>query len=616
MANPNTMRKPSLFPALSALLICLLSLSWASYAIDPLALPQGQVNKLNFSRSVDKPFSAPSFLRVEQAYQLSANWSAPQPNEINTDGELTLHWQIAPGYYLYKHQLQASTNQLDLKITAPAGIVKYDEFLEKDVEVYYDSLTLTLPTHDNSQLQIKSQGCADAGLCYPPQSQTVNIRNGLAYIEQPSGLTPQANTSNPSSTNTSFNWTLLLSSLFGALIGGVILNLMPCVFPVLSIKALSLAKAHEAPLRQHLHGWSYTAGCVATFVAIAATMFALRAGGEAIGWGFQLQSPVVVGGLAYLFFVMALLMFGSFHWSNQLSGVGQQLTEGDKLPASFFTGVLATVVASPCTAPFMGSALGYAMTLPTALGLLVFAALGFGMALPFLLLSYFPGLSRRLPKPGAWMETFKQLLAFPLLLTAIWLVWIFARQTGSDQASLLLSGALALSFALWLTQRLNHSTSARGVRNTLIIISLMAALHPLSNTTPHNPSAADASTGTWQTYTAKRLEALRASNTPVFINLTADWCITCLANEKFALSHESVEKAFSDAGIIKLKGDWTHYNSEITALLELHGRNGVPLYLLYSADEQQLPQILPQILRKADLLDTINSLASKKQPKY
>jgi thiol:disulfide interchange protein DsbD len=371
-----------------------------------------------------------------------------------------------------------------------------------------------------------------------------------------------------------------------------------------------MVRAHEAPLRQHLHGWSYTAGCVATFVSIAATMFALRAGGEAIGWGFQLQSPVVVGSLAYLFFVMALLMYGHFQWPNQLSGIGQQLTEGNKLPSSFFTGVLATVVASPCTAPFMGSALGYAMTLPTTLGLLVFAALGFGMALPFLLLSYFPQLGQRLPKPGAWMETFKQLLAFPLLLTAIWLAWIFSRQTSSDQTSLLLCGALALSFALWLSQRLNHNLKVRGLRALLIVSSLAAALYPLGNTTTHKLSS-DSRTVDWQAYTDQRLAELRADSTPVFINLTADWCITCLANEKLVLSHDVVKQAFTAAGITKLKGDWTNYNPEITKLLAQHGRNGVPLYLLYPADNQQQPQILPQILRKADLLDTIASQTLK-----
>ena len=600
------MRKYRLPPIILTLAIYLLSFSSVSNATDPFALTQESANQPSFSAAADKPFSAPSFLRVEEAYQLTASWlSNPITSADPLAGELTLHWNIAPGYYLYKHQLKADTNQLTLEINPPAGIIKYDEFLEEDVEAYYDSLTLSLPVNNNSQLQIKSQGCADAGLCYPPQTQTITIRDGLAQIQQPLTAAPPSNNSGNSSENAELDWVLLLSSLIGALIGGVILNLMPCVFPVLSIKALSLSKAHEAPQRQHLHGWSYTAGCVATFVAIAATMFALRAGGEAIGWGFQLQSPIVVGSLAYLFFVMALLMFGHYHWPNQLSGVGQQLTEGDKLPASFFTGVLATVVASPCTAPFMGGALGYAVTLPATLGLLVFAALGFGMALPFLLLSHFPQLSRRLPKPGAWMETFKQLLAFPLLLTAIWLAWIFARQTNTDQATLLLSGALALSFALWLTQRLSHNTAARSLRAILIALSLIAALQPFSDISSHNNKSSNSLSGEWQTYTAKRLNELRNDNIPVFINLTADWCITCLANEKFALSHDSVKQAFDEAGIVKLKGDWTHYNREITDLLEKHGRNGVPLYLLYPANKEQQPQILPQILRKSDLLVTI-----------
>lgn len=596
------MRKYRLPPTFIALAIYLLSLSSVTYATDPFAQPQGLSSQPSFSTTTEKPFSTPSFLRVDEAYQLTPSWST---STETLGGELTLHWNIASGYYLYKDQLKAEANQLTIEVTHPAGITKFDEYFEKDVEVYYDSLTLNLPANDNSQLQIKSQGCADAGLCYPPQTQTIIIRDGVAKIQQPVSATATRNTGVTPNAQTGLDWALLLSSLIGALIGGVILNLMPCVFPVLSIKALSLSKAHEAPQRQHLHGWSYTIGCVTTFVAIAATMFALRAGGEAIGWGFQLQSPIVVGSLAYLFFIMALLMFGSFHWPNQLSGIGQQLTEGDKLPASFFTGVLATIVASPCTAPFMGSALGYAMTLPATLGLLVFAALGFGMAVPFLLLSYFPQLSSRLPKPGVWMETFKQLLTFPLLLTAIWLLWIFARQTSADQAMLLLSGALALSFALWLTQRLNHSTATRSLRAILIALSLVAAAQPFGSSMQQSNLVNISSTGEWQTYTAQRLNELRNNNTPVFINLTADWCITCLANEKFTLSHDSVKHALKEGGIATLKGDWTHYNPEITSLLEKHGRNGVPLYLLYPANKEQLPQILPQILNKADLLDTI-----------
>ena len=571
-----------------------------SFASDPFSLSPLQGFDQSFSPAVQQPFSSSSFLRVEEAYRLSAIWS---------DGTLQLNWQIAPGYYLYQHQLSLEQGNNPLGFERPTGTQKYDDYFEKELEVYYQQLTLNVAAADNTHLQVKSQGCADAGLCYPPQTQTIQIKDGQASLIASPAPGIQPSLTNPTQANNTgaINWGLLATSLMGALLGGIILNLMPCVFPVLSIKALSLAKAHEAPQRQHLHGWSYTADCVATFVGIAAIMFTLRAGGEAIGWGFQLQSPSVVGSLAYLFLIMALLMYGSFQWAGSFSGIGQKLTQGDQLPSSFFTGVLATLVASPCTAPFMGGALGYAVTLPASVGLLIFAALGFGMALPFLLLSYSPQLGRKLPKPGRWMEGFKQLLAFPLLLTAVWLVWIFGRQTGSDQSSLLLAGALSLCFALWLTQRPWLSAAAKSLRFALIIGCLVIAYQPLGGATASTERKVTANQqGGWQTYTAERLAELRSNNLPVFINLTADWCITCLANEKLTLSREPVLAAFEAAGVTLLKGDWTHYNAEITELLAEHGRNGVPLYLLYSADGHQAPQILPQVLRESDLLDTLS----------
>lgn len=552
-----------------------------------------------------------SFLPVTEAYQLSVSIvDGSLLANAPADKMLSLHWDIAPGYYLYQHQLKVVIDGDSLPLELPEGIEKYDDYFEKELTVYYSSLDLLIPLPDSAapirQLTVHSQGCADAGLCYPPQEQQVQIQNNIAKV-----LTAPAPNSSPTGISTGSNSaasTGFWLALFGALAGGILLNLMPCVFPVLSLKALSLARSQENPHQQHLHGWAYTLGVIATFVAIATIMLLLRQAGQAIGWGFQLQSPLVVALLAYLFFIMGLGLSGFIQLGGKLSGSGQSLTEGHSYRASFFTGALASVVASPCTAPFMGGALGFAVTQPAPLALTVFAALGFGMALPFLLLTYFPSLSRRLPKPGQWMETLKQLLAFPLFLTALWLLWVVGRQTGSDAVVALSAGALGLSFAAWLWQ---HQPS-RISQKMLAVVVLLASLLPLNNLNPQDSPANGSSEAVlanqWQPYSQKRLDQLLANGTPTFVNLTADWCITCLANEKVALDTETSINAFEQAGIVKLKGDWTHYNPEITHLLSQFGRNGVPLYLLYSGRKNDPPVILPQILRERTITNAIKSL--------
>ncbi|MBU3069449.1 protein-disulfide reductase DsbD [Aestuariicella sp. G3-2] len=552
-----------------------------------------------------------SFLPVTEAYQLSASIvDGSLLANAPADKMLSLHWDIAPRYYLYQHQLKVVIDGDSLPLELPEGIEKYDDYFEKELTVYYSSLDLLIPLPENAdpirQLTVHSQGCADAGLCYPPLQQQVQIQNNIAKVltaPGPNNSLTGISTGSSSAASTGF-WL----ALFGALAGGILLNLMPCVFPVLSLKALSLARSQENPHQQHLHGWAYTLGVIATFVAIATIMLLLRQAGQAIGWGFQLQSPLVVALLAYLFFIMGLGLSGFIQLGGKLSGSGQSLTEGHSYRASFFTGALASVVASPCTAPFMGGALGFAVTQPAPLALTVFAALGFGMALPFLLLTYFPSLSRRLPKPGQWMETLKQLLAFPLFLTALWLLWVVGRQTGSDAVVALSAGALGLSFAAWLWQ---HQPS-RISQKMLAVVVLLASLLPLNNLNPQdspaNGSSEAALANQWQPYSQKRLDQLLANGTPTFVNLTADWCITCLANEKVALDTETSINAFEQAGIVKLKGDWTHYNPEITHLLSQFGRNGVPLYLLYSGRENDPPVILPQILRERTITNAIKSL--------
>ena len=394
----------------------------------------------------------------------------------------------------------------------------------------------------------------------------------------------------------------LALALLLALAGGLILNLMPCVFPVLSLKALSLlASGAQDRRQQRRQALAYTAGALLSCVAAAAVLLALRAGGEALGWGFQLQSPVTVALLAWLMLALGLSMSGLVEFGGRLMNAGSALAARQGLAGSFFTGVLAVVVASPCTAPFMGTALGYAITQPAALALTVFAALGLGLALPFLLLGFVPALARLLPRPGAWMLTFKQVMAFPLYLTAAWLAWVLTRQAGADALGVLLVGAVAVSFALWLLAR-----PARGAFTTLLIaLSLLAAAALLvSPAIRHGSHAAPQATASHEAWSAEKVAALRAEGKTVFVDFTADWCLTCKVNERGALASGTVQKAFAKKGVVSLVADWTTSDPAITAALAQFGRNGVPLYLVYPNGGE--PRVLPQVLTPGVIVDALN----------
>lgn len=397
-----------------------------------------------------------------------------------------------------------------------------------------------------------------------------------------------------------------------ALLGGLILNLMPCVFPVLSLKVLSLANAHGSAAReQRMHGLAYTAGVMLSFFTLAAVLLSLQAGGAAIGWGFQLQQPWIVAILIFVFFVMGLSMSGVVEFGTTLMGIGSNLQEQEGLKGSFFTGVLASVVASPCTAPFMGAALGFAFTQSMPVALTVFLALGFGMALPFLALSFVPALSRFLPRPGAWMQTFRQILAFPLYATAVWLLWVLGNQAGSNGMALVLAACVALAFACWLWQQRHGS---RGIRRhlaaALVLLSVGAAASVLFSPMLQSRDVAQAvaDDASYEAYSAARLAELRTQGKPVFVNMTAAWCITCLVNEKVALSADVVVDALADKGVTYLKGDWTNNDPAITEVLRRYETSGVPLYLMFPADSSKPAEVLPQILTESIVLAALDRL--------
>jgi thiol:disulfide interchange protein/DsbC/DsbD-like thiol-disulfide interchange protein len=396
---------------------------------------------------------------------------------------------------------------------------------------------------------------------------------------------------------------VLPSAMLLALLGGVILNLMPCVFPVLSIKALALIKhARHEPRQTKLHGLAYTLGILTSFLLLGVILIALKAGGAEIGWGFQFQSPLFVLAVAYLMFTVGLSLSGVFSIGSSVAGVGSKLAGRSGYSGSFFTGVLATVVATPCTAPFMGAAMGFALSQPPVVLLAVFLSLGLGLALPYLLLSIWPSLQRRLPKPGVWMDRLKQGMAFPMYAAAVWLVWVLAQQSGINSIVVALGGMVAIAFAAWLYEITKYSakTAQRtGLGFSALLLSAALFGGYFGVQTPASAVAAtNAETANtyWQPYTPARLKELRDQGKPVFINFTAAWCISCLVNEKVALSQDAVVDAFKRGGITYLKGDWTNRDPEITRILAEFGRSGVPLYLYYPAGNSARPVILPQIL--------------------
>ncbi|MEQ9641588.1 MAG: protein-disulfide reductase DsbD family protein [Alphaproteobacteria bacterium] len=394
--------------------------------------------------------------------------------------------------------------------------------------------------------------------------------------------------------------------LLFAFLGGVLLNLMPCVFPVLAIKALGVVRGAGTPARERLiGGLAYLAGVLGAFALLGAVLLTLQAGGAAVGWGFQLQQPIVVTLFAYVLFAVGLNLAGVFEIGGGWTGMGQSLAGRHGPVGSFFTGVLAAVVAAPCTAPFMATALGFAFTQPPVIAMSALLALGGGLAAPYLLLTWAPPVARLLPKPGPWLATFKQALAFPMFASAAWLIWVLAQQTGPDSVLAALLGGIALAAAAWLFAR-----SGR-IARSLALVSLLAALWLAISVRPADrPALAIASEGA-ESFTEARFDALRQRGEPVLINLTAAWCVTCKVNERVALSGQAFYDALRQRGITYLVGDWTREDPDVTAMLRRFDRAGVPLYVLFYPDDRP-PMVLPQLLTETIVVDALNSISPAK----
>ena len=573
---------------------------------------------------------------------------------IAGDGNtLLLRFTPARGYYLYRDKTR-------LKLTAdgikpgvprwPVGVNHHDEHFG-DVVVYFDQVEVPVPLQRSvaaarqASLTVSFQGCQDDGICYPPMTRTVSLAipagtvqpaevvdntmvDGDAVATQ-SAVEPTIATSNADATQTTppagsvqdnVARTLppadvlqkqqrdtpgLLLALLLALGGGVVLNLMPCVLPVLTLKALSLAASHH---RARSHALWYTAGVLCSFVAIGAIVLALREAGRALGWGFQLQQPLVIGVLVYVMFAVGLSLSGVFSIGHKLAGAGQGLASRSGPAGDFFTGVLAVIVASPCTAPFMAAALAFAFAAPAGVALLVFAALGVGLALPFLLIGFVPALARRLPQPGGWMEALKQFLAFPMYLTAVWLLWVLGKQRGMDAAALALIGLVLLALAAWWLERLR--LRAAPLRRALAVLVLLLSLVPLAMVArlPAPQPVAVASGEAAVPYSAAKLAALRQQGRVVFVDMTADWCVTCKANEKAVLSREAFRTAMGEADAVFMQGDWTNVDPEIGRFLEAHNAVGVPLYVVFPRNGGE-GEVLPTVLTVGIVEDALQRAA-------
>jgi thiol:disulfide interchange protein DsbD len=558
------------------------------------------------------PLDEEAALPPEQAFVFEAIAMSPT--------EVLARWTMPKGYYLYRDRSSVRVaDDSGVEVGAaqwPPGVDHVDEHFGS-VVVYYDQVELPValkrPHGDAGTIHLigEFQGCKEDGICYPVMQRTIAVDLEAASAEQ---LAQAATTFVPApAIESAAGDTLadnalrslppettaigIVLALLFALLGGIVLNLMPCVLPVLSFKVIGLAQSGESLAKARKHALWYTLGVLVSFAVIGLLVIALRTTGQALGWGFQLQQPAFVAILVYVLLAVGLSLSGVFTIGASLAGTGQGLASRSGAAGDFFTGVLACVVASPCTAPFMGPALAFAFASSSLVALLIFLALGLGLALPFLLIGFIPALASRLPRPGAWMETLKQVLAYPMYLTGVWLVWVLGKQRGVDAIGLVLVGAVVLALALWSMER-GRWKGGIGAR-VMAAILLLASLVPVWMISRIDiPAKTQDAAETAIAYAPDTLASLRADGRTVFVNMTADWCVTCKANEKTVLGTTRFENLLKSADAVYMKGDWTSVDPQITAFLQEHGAVGVPLYVVFHGNRDK-GQVLPTVLTDA-----------------
>jgi len=407
---------------------------------------------------------------------------------------------------------------------------------------------------------------------------------------------------------------IMLTAIAAAFLGGLILNLMPCVFPVISLKALSLIRHHDKPAHARAEGLAFLLGVVVTMLALVAVLLLARAGGASVGWGFQLQSPLVIALLILVMLASALNLFGLFEIGLSLQRAGEVGGDRGGLVGSALTGALAIVVATPCSAPFMASAVGYALTQPPAVSLVIFIALALGFAAPFTLISFFPVLARVLPAPGAWMITLKHGLAFPMLGAVGWLIWVLERQADSAALAAILGCCLLLSFAAWLygmaqkRRMMGRRHWALHLATAVFVLLLVPPLINLKSAAAPEETAESAVAAAAVAWSPQNVDAIKGQGKPVLVNFTASWCITCQVNDRTSLSTQAVKSAMARTSTIYMVADSTKYNPDVEQALSDFGRGGLPLYVVYPANGGK-PVVLPQVLTPGIVISALEQAA-------
>jgi thiol:disulfide interchange protein len=539
-----------------------------------------------------------------------ATWAAPIKAALDASPKPAgLTASVTPGTPLKLSITGAAATSADVAgaYFFPYDSTDIDHAQAQSIERGPQGLTLSL-----------APGLAFKGAKPPAHMAGVLALGGKVYEVDATPGPPLAGASGlgaPAGAVASADLTAILIAIGSAFVGGLILNLMPCVFPILSMKAIGLAR-HAHGRSSGLHGLAFMGGVVATFLALAGALIAARAAGQAVGWGFQLQSPAVVAGLALVMLLTALNLSGVFEVGESLQSAAGEAGGADTggLWGSALTGMLAVAVAAPCTAPFMAPAIGFALTQGPAIALAIFLSLGVGLAAPFTALAFAPALLKLLPRPGAWMDTLKGVLAFPMYGAAAWLVWVFSQQAGTLGLAALMAAAVFAGFAAWLYGKAQAARIAGGrpwarfgLAGVSMVVALVLAFFPQGGAPSAAGTTAPGGIASVPFSTAK-LDALRASGTPVLLDFTAAWCVTCQVNERVALSTPQVADVFRKTGAVYMVGDWTNRDAAIAQFLTANGRAGVPLYLLYGKGGAG-PVTLPQILTPGIVVDAVNKAA-------
>jgi thiol:disulfide interchange protein DsbD len=572
---------------------------------------------------------------------------APGVKDGKAPSDAHVEWLVCrevciPGKAELKATLQLSSGKPPVEIGSAADAELFKRLaatLPKPLPASYRAVFQ--PTQDGFRLGVETGGretdakffpADDGVLSYPaPQKVTPTSKGVVLDLKKDASLT-----ANPAKLNgvleladgraydlaatpgtvvipATGSFGLLARAAALAFLGGLLLNLMPCVFPVLFLKGLSLVNSGaEERHTLRAHGFVYAAGILASFWALVAALLALRAAGASLGWGFQFQSPVFLSLMAGLLFFLGLSLAGQFEIGLTLTGAGGGLAAKQGYAGSFFTGVLAVVVATPCTAPFMGAALGYALAQPAAVTFAVFTALALGLAAPYVALTLQPAWTRLLPRPGVWMEILRQAISVPIFITVIWLAWVLAGAYGAESLAMLLASLLLVAIAGWFLGRWPAKRWATIVAAAFVLAAIGLDAYAAKNMVAAPQTASSAATsGAWEPWSADAVARYQAQGRPVFVDFTAGWCLSCQVNERVALTQPSVQAAFKNANVALLKADWTRHDEAITQALAALDRSGVPAYALYIPGETS-PRLLPEVLTPGVVIDAVGKAAASR----